>query len=265
MDVAADLSVGFAVDFVHGFSVDSSVDLSVGFSVDFALHLSVDLSAGFPVGFPSGFRNSFLNRFRCGFRCGFLGLLHMEIVQERLEREGGAEIIQTAPTVNYRIELTDDTTIDIHNPADLPDPTLIKHICEPIVRVEIICPDENIGDLMRLCETRRGIFKGQKFVSAGRQMLDYELPLAEIIYDFYDKLKSITRGYGTMDYEIIEFRADKLVKVGILVNGDPVEALSMICHRDKAVARTRIILLKLRKQIDRHQFEIAHVCANLRH
>ena len=192
-----------------------------------------------------------------GFRCGFLGLLHMEIVQERLEREGGVEIIQTAPTVNYMIELTDDTTIDIHNPADLPDPTLIKNICEPIVRVEIICPDENIGDLMRLCETRRGIFKGQKFVSEGRQMLEYELPLAEIIYDFYDKLKSITRGYGTMDYEIIEFRPDNLVKEGILVNGEPVEALSMICHRDKAVARTRIILLKLRKQIDRHQFEIA--------
>ncbi len=192
-----------------------------------------------------------------GFRCGFLGLLHMEIVQERLEREGGVEIIQTAPTVNYNIELTDNTTTNIHNPADLPDPTLIKNICEPIVHVEIICPDENIGDLMRLCETRRGIFKGQKFVSEGRQMLDYELPLAEIIYDFYDKLKSITRGYGTMDYEIIEFRADKLVKVSILVNGEPVEALSMICHRDKAVARTRIILLKLRKQIDRHQFEIA--------
>ena len=192
-----------------------------------------------------------------GFRCGFLGLLHMEIVQERLEREGGVEIVQTAPTVNYRIELTDDTTIDIHNPADLPEYTLIKNICEPIVKVEIICPDENIGDLMRLCETRRGIFKGQKFISEGRQMLDYELPLAEIIYDFYDKLKSITRGYGTMDYEIIEFRADKLVKVSILINGDPVEALSMICHRDKAVPRTRIMLLKLRKQIDRHQFEIA--------
>ena len=192
-----------------------------------------------------------------GFRCGFLGLLHMEIVQERLEREGGVEIIQTAPTVNYRIELTDDTTIDIHNPADLPDPTLIKNICEPIVKVEIICPDVNIGDLMRLCETRRGVFKGQKFVSEGRQMLDYELPLAEIIYDFYDKLKSITRGYGTMDYEIIEFRPDKLVKVSILINGDPVEALSMICHRDKAVSRTRVILLKLRRQIDRHQFEIA--------
>ena len=192
-----------------------------------------------------------------GFRCGFLGLLHMEIVQERLEREGGVEIIQTAPTVNYMIELTDDTTIDIHNPADLPDPTLIKNICEPIVHVEIICPDENIGDLMRLCETRRGIFRGQKFVSEGRQLLDYELPLAEIIYDFYDKLKSITRGYGTMDYEIVEFRPDNLVKVCILVNGDPVEALSMICHRDKSVARTRVILLKLRKQIDRHQFEIA--------
>ena len=192
-----------------------------------------------------------------GFRCGFLGLLHMEIVQERLEREGGVEIIQTAPTVNYRIELTDDTTIDIHNPADLPDPTQIKNICEPIVKVEIICPDVNIGDLMRLCETRRGIFKGQKFVSEGRQMLDYELPLAEIIYDFYDKLKSITRGYGTMDYEIIEFRPDKLVKVSILINGDPVEALSMICHRDKAVSRTKVILLKLRRQIDRHQFEIA--------
>ena len=192
-----------------------------------------------------------------GFRCGFLGLLHMEIVQERLERDGGVEIIQTAPTVNYRIELTDDTTIDIHNPADLPDPTQIKNICEPIVKVEIICPDVNIGDLMRLSETRRGIFKGQKFVSEGRQMLDYELPLAEIIYDFYDKLKSITRGYGTMDYEIIEFRPDKLVKVSILINGDPVEALSMICHRDKAVSRTKVILLKLRRQIDRHQFEIA--------
>ncbi len=192
-----------------------------------------------------------------GFRCGFLGLLHMEIVQERLEREGGAEIVQTAPTVNYRIELTDGSVLDIHNPADLPDPSQIQNICEPIVKVEIICPDESIGDLMRLCESRRGVFLGQKFVSTGRQLLDYELPLAEIIYDFYDKLKSITRGYGTMDYEIIEFRADNLVKVSILVNGQAVEALSMICHREKAETRTRGMLLKLRKQIDRHQFEIA--------
>ena len=192
-----------------------------------------------------------------GFRCGFLGLLHMEIVQERLEREGGVEIIQTAPTVNYRIEMTNGSVIDIHNPADLPDPSQIKDICEPIVKVEIICPDESIGDLMRLCEGRRGIFQGQKFISEGRQMLEYELPLAEIIYDFYDKLKSITRGYGTMDYEITEFRADKLVKVTILVNGQPVEALSMICHREKAESRTRGMLLKLRKQIDKHQFEIS--------
>jgi len=192
-----------------------------------------------------------------GFRCGFLGLLHMEIVQERLEREGGVEIIQTAPTVNYKIEMIDGSVIDIHNPADLPDPSQIKDICEPIVKVEIICPDESIGDLMRLCEARRGVFIDQKFVSEGRQMLDYELPLAEIIYDFYDKLKSITRGYGTMDYEIIDFRADKLVKVSILVNGQPVEALSLICHREKAETRTRGMLLKLRKQIDRHQFEIS--------
>jgi len=192
-----------------------------------------------------------------GFRCGFLGLLHMEIVQERLEREGGAEIVQTAPTVNYQIDMTDGTSIDIHNPADLPDPSQIKNIREPIVKVEIICPDESIGDLMRLCEGRRGIFKGQRFISSGRQLLDYELPLAEIIYDFYDKLKSITRGYGTMDYEIIEFRADKLVKVSILVNGEPVEALSLICHQEKSVQRTRSLLLKLRQQIDRHQFEIA--------
>jgi GTP-binding protein LepA len=192
-----------------------------------------------------------------GFRCGFLGLLHMEIVQERLEREGGAEIVQTAPTVNYQVEMTDGTVLDIHNPADLPDPSQIKNIREPIVKVEIICPDESIGDLMRLCEGRRGVFKGQRFISSGRQLLDYELPLAEIIYDFYDKLKSITRGYGTMDYEIIEYRADNLVKVSILVNGNPVEALSVICHREKAESRTRAVLLKLRRQIDRHQFEIA--------
>jgi GTP-binding protein LepA len=181
----------------------------------------------------------------------------MEIIQERLEREGGAEIVQTAPTVNYKVDLINGTTIDIHNPAELPDPSQIKNILEPIVRVEIICPDESIGDLMRLCEGRRGVFMGQRFISIGRQMLQYELPLAEIIYDFYDKLKSITRGYGTMDYEIIDYRADKLVKVSILVNGQVVDALSLICHREKSVARTRVILLKLRKQIDRHQFEIA--------
>jgi GTP-binding protein LepA len=123
--------------------------------------------------------------------------------------------------------------------------------------VEIICPNENIGDIIKLCESRRGVFKGQKFVSETRQIIDYELPLAEIIYDFYDKLKSMTRGYGTMDYEIIGYRPDRLAKVNILVNGQPVEALSLICHKDNAEQRSRQILQKLRKQIDRHQFEIA--------
>ncbi|MCH2134734.1 MAG: translation elongation factor 4 [Phycisphaerales bacterium] len=191
-----------------------------------------------------------------GYRCGFLGLLHMEIVQERLEREGGVEIVQTAPTVTYHVATTDDKVLEIHNPAELPDPTNIAEIREPIVKIEIICPDENIGDLMSLCDGRRGIFQGQHFISTGRQMLTYEIPLAEIIYDFYDKLKSITRGYGTMDYEIIDFRADNLVKVQILVNERPVEALSLICHRDSGEKRSRVILQKLRKQIDRHQFEI---------
>jgi GTP-binding protein LepA len=191
-----------------------------------------------------------------GFRCGFLGLLHMEIIQERLEREGGVEIVQTAPTVSYEIELNDGSVVEIHNPAELPDPSHIKAIREPIVKLEIICPEENIGDLMKLCDGRRGLFKTQKYLSDTRQILDYELPLAEIIYDFYDKLKSITRGYGTMDYEIIGYRADRLAKVNIMVNGTPVEALSLICHKDNAEQRSRVILQKLRKQIDRHQFEI---------
>ncbi|MDA0803074.1 MAG: translation elongation factor 4 [Planctomycetota bacterium] len=191
-----------------------------------------------------------------GFRCGFLGLLHMDIIQERLEREGSVEVVQTAPTVSYRILKTDGEEVEIHNPADLPDPGIISEIREPIVKVEVICPDECIGDLMKLCDARRGIFKGQRFLSKGRQILDYELPLAEIIYDFYDKLKSITRGYGTMDYELVEFRANRLAKVNILVNGDPVEALSTICHRDMAEQRSRVILQKLKEQIDRHQFEI---------
>ncbi|MHC4989857.1 MAG: translation elongation factor 4 [Planctomycetota bacterium] len=191
-----------------------------------------------------------------GFRCGFLGLLHMEIVQERLEREGGVDVVQTAPTVSYRVQMTDGESMEIHNPAELPDPTLIEAIEEPLVRLEIICPNENIGDLMKLCDSRRGIFKTQRFLSDTRQILDYELPLAEIIYDFYDKLKSITRGYGTMDYEIIGYRPDKLSKVSVLVNGQPVEALSLICHREHAENRSRAILRKLKKQIDRHQFEI---------
>ena len=191
-----------------------------------------------------------------GFRCGFLGMLHMDIIQERLEREGGVDIVQTPPTVTYQILLRDDTLIDIHNPADLPDLSKVQEIREPIVRLEIICPNESIGEMMRLCETRRGTYRNQKYLSETRQILDYELPLAEIIYDFYDRLKSVTRGYGTMDYELIGYRRDELVKVQILVNGNPVDALSFICHRDKAEHRGRVVLVKLKKEIDRHQFEI---------
>ncbi|MFW5652850.1 MAG: translation elongation factor 4, partial [Planctomycetota bacterium] len=156
-----------------------------------------------------------------GFRCGFLGMLHMQIIQERLEREGGVAVVQTPPTVSYEIEMRDGSTITINNPADLPDLANVASIREPIVKVEIICPNETIGDIMTLCENRRGTFKNQTVVSDTRQTLHYELPLAEIIFDFYDQLKSATRGYGTMDWELTGYRSDNLVKVNILVNGKP--------------------------------------------
>ncbi len=191
-----------------------------------------------------------------GFRCGFLGLLHMDIIQERLEREGGVEIIQTAPTVTYELETTEGKTIEIHNPADLPDPSVWKELREPIVRLDIIVPVEFIGDIMTLCGDRRGVYKSQTVISEDRQILIYELPLGEIIYDFYDKLKSMTRGYGTMDYEIVGYRTDRLAKVDILINGQPVEALSFISHRETAEKRGRLLLTRLKKEIDRHQFEI---------
>ena len=191
-----------------------------------------------------------------GYRCGFLGLLHMEIIQQRLEREGGVDIVQTAPTVTYQIALRDGSVKEIHSAGDLPDPSQIESVREPVVKLEVICPTENIGDLIKLCDGRRGTYKGQQFISQTRQMLEFELPLAEIIYDFHDKLKSITRGYGTMDYEVIGYHPDRLVKVSILINDVAVEALSLICHRQQAERRGRVILQKLRKQIDRHQFEI---------
>ncbi len=191
-----------------------------------------------------------------GYRCGFLGLLHMEIIQQRLEREGGVEVVQTAPTVTYQIVMRDGTVKEIHCAGDLPDPSQIESVREPVVKLEVICPTENIGDLIKLCDSRRGTYKGQQFISQTRQMLDFEVPLAEIIYDFHDKLKSITRGYGTMDYEVIGYHPDRLVKVSILINDVPVEALSLICHRHQAEKRGRVILQKLRKKIDRHQFEI---------
>ena len=191
-----------------------------------------------------------------GLRCGFLGMLHMEIIQERLEREGKVTVVQTAPTVTYQILGRDGEVTEIHNPAELPDPAHIQEIREPIVTVEIITPKEAIGDLMKLCEQRRGTYKSQQFLSETRQIMVYELPLAEILYDFYDKLKSMSRGYGTMDYNLTSFRAEKLVKMDIMVNGKVVDALSTIVHRTKAELRGRVLLLKLKKVIDRHLFEI---------
>jgi GTP-binding protein LepA len=202
-----------------------------------------------------------------GFRCGFLGLLHMEIIQERLEREFNTDVVQTAPTVTYRVKMRsgglgpDGKTsigeiIEVHNPAELPAGGTYEAILEPICKVEIIVPNESIGAVMKLCTERRGEFKAQSLVGDTRQMVTFDVPLAEIIYDFYDKLKAMTSGYGTMDYEVKEFRENDLVRVDILINGDPVEALSFLTHRTTAEYRGRLMLKKLQKQIDRHQFEI---------
>ena len=195
-----------------------------------------------------------------GFRCGFLGLLHMDIIQERLEREGKVEIVQTAPTVSYEVDAFtkkgERETLEVHNPADLPDPSRLIAIREPICRVEVMIPTEYVGEVMKLCLDRRGTYKSQSLVSETRQTITFEIPLAEIIYDFYDKLKGMTSGYATMDYEVTEFRPDRLVKVDILINGDPVEALALIVHADRAASRGRLLLQKLREQIPRHQFEI---------
>ncbi len=195
-----------------------------------------------------------------GFRCGVLGLLHMDIIQERLEREGGVQVVQTAPTVSYKIKMRgkggEIFEKEIHNPADLPDAGLIVEFSEPICKVEIMTPGDYIGEIMKLCMERRGVFKNQSFVSHGREMLTFEIPLAEIIFDFYDKLKGISQGYATMDYHVERYDKNDLVKVAILINGEPVEALSLICHRDRAVQRGKLLLHKLKKQIDRHQFEI---------
>ena len=192
-----------------------------------------------------------------GFRCGFLGLLHMEIVQERLERESGLDVVQTAPTVPYEIALPDGETQVIHSPGELPDPNQYEEIREPVVTTHLLIPTESIGTIMKLCSERRGVFKHQEHLSPTRVMLTWDLPLSEIIFDFYDKLKSSTKGYGTMNYEEPRFEAANLVKVRILVSGVEADALSLICHRDSADRRGRAILRKLQKEIPRHQFEVA--------
>lgn len=191
-----------------------------------------------------------------GFRCGFLGLLHMKIVQERLERESNIAAVQTAPTVTYEIALTEGTTRRIESASEMPDPTAVSEIREPIVRANMIVPAGSIGAIMQMSIDRRGTYIGTEYLSQTRAMLTYELPLAEIIYDFYDKLKSATQGYGTMDYELTGFRAGNLVKMNILVNGKLVDALSVIVHRDKAELRGRRLAKRLAKAISRHQFAI---------
>ncbi len=191
-----------------------------------------------------------------GFRCGFLGLLHMEIVQERLERECGVSVVQTAPSVTYEVVLRDGKVERVEAAGDLPDASHIEELREPWVEMQIITPAEAIGNIMALAETKRGEYKRQEYISPQRVILTYEFPFNEILYDFYDKLKSITRGYGTMDYQVTDYRAGDLVKLDILVNHTPVDALSLICHRTKADHRGRRFLIKLRREIGRQQFEI---------
>lgn len=191
-----------------------------------------------------------------GFRCGFLGMLHMEIIQQRLEKEADIDLIQTAPNVTYELLLTDGTTMRIDNPQDVPNTGIIKEFREPIVRVNFIVPAENIGTIMKLCEDRRGTYKSTEYLGPTRAQIVYELPLAEVIYDMHDKLKSITRGYGTMDYEVIGFREADLVKVDILVKSVRVDALATIMHRDNAERRGRGLCKRLKEEISKHQFEI---------
>jgi GTP-binding protein LepA len=190
-----------------------------------------------------------------GFRCGFLGLLHLEIIQERIEREFGIEIITTAPSVVYQLHLTDGTVEDLHNPADMPDVMKIAKIEEPWIEATILVPDEHLGAVLKLCEDRRGRQK-QLTYAGSRAMLVYELPLNEVVFDFYDRLKSVSRGYASFDYHIKGYEEGQLVKMSILVNGEPVDALSMIVHRGRAEQRGRVMCEKLKELIPQHLFKI---------
>jgi GTP-binding protein LepA len=192
-----------------------------------------------------------------GFRCGFLGLLHMEIVQERLEREFNVDLITTVPNVEYHVKLTDGTELVIESPTLLPPATRIESISEPIVRARILCPSEYIGNVQKLCHDRRGVFKGMSYLDPQRVEIDFELPLSEIVLDFYDRLKGSTRGYAALDYEFVEYRPDDLVKLDVLVNGDPVDAFSVIIHESKAYLYGRDLVRKLKELIPRQQFAVA--------
>jgi len=190
-----------------------------------------------------------------GFRCGFLGLLHLEIIQERLVREFDLDLIATAPSVVYKIALTDGAEIELHNPADMPDPVKIREIAEPWIRATILTPDDYLGAVLKLCQQRRGVQVDLSYVGA-RALVQYDLPLNEVVFDFYDRLKSISKGYASFDYHITGHRPGDLVKMAILVNGEPVDALSMLVHRSQAEARGRAMCERLKELIPRHMFKI---------
>jgi GTP-binding protein LepA len=192
-----------------------------------------------------------------GFRCGFLGLLHLEVVQERLEREYGLSLILTAPSVRYRVGMRDGTEITIDNPALYPDPTTIDRTLEPFIRATIIVPERYMGAVMKLCLERRGTNTTYQYLTSDRLEMIFELPLAEVVYDFYDKLKSITQGYGSFDYELIDYRETDLVKLDILINGERVDALSQLVHRDSAVPRARVACEKIKEEMPKQMFKIA--------
>ena len=191
-----------------------------------------------------------------GFRCGFLGLLHLEIVQERLFREFDMDVITTVPNVSYKVYTTQGEVMDVHNPSGLPAPTLIDHIEEPYIRAQIISKTEFFGPIMKLCIDRRGVLISQHYITADRVELNYDMPLAEIVFDFYDKLKTISKGYASFDYHVIDFRPAKLVRLDILLNGEPADALSTLIHEDNAYDFGRKICVKLKELIPRHQFDI---------
>ena len=191
-----------------------------------------------------------------GFRAGFLGLLHMDVIQERLEREFNIDLIMTAPSVVYHVNTTDGELLEVSNPSEFPDPTKVDSIEEPFVKAQIMVPQEYVGAVMELCQRKRGDFVTMEYIDDNRVNVIYQIPLAEIVFDFFDKLKSSTRGYASFDYEISEYRSSKLVKMDILLNGDKVDALSFIVHNEFAYERGKLIVEKLKKIIPRQQFEV---------
>lgn len=190
-----------------------------------------------------------------GFRCGFLGLLHLEVIRDRIEREYDIELITTAPSVIYHVYMKDGEMIELHNPADMPDPSTVDHLEEPRIKATILVPDEFLGDVLKLCQDRRGIQMDLTYAGA-RAMVVYDLPLNEVVFDFYDRLKSVTKGYASFDYQMTEYREDNLVKMQVLVNDEPVDALSTMVHRDRAEMRGRAMCEKLKELIPRHMFKI---------